>query len=101
MDKEGHDMADDAANIKDTNVSAPKSSSSGESLKPTSEAEPVNMEDVESKEDGDVADQPNVADQSLPPKPTPRLMIWKMVLENFKSYAGVREIGPFHKVSGW
>lgn len=29
-------------------------------------------------------------------KPT-RLMITKMVLENFKSYAGVQEIGPFHK----
>ena len=28
----------------------------------------------------------------------PRLMIQKMVLENFKSYAGVIEIGPFHKV---
>ena len=26
-----------------------------------------------------------------------RLMITKMCLENFKSYAGVREIGPFHK----
>merc|ERR1719253_976888 len=29
--------------------------------------------------------------------PPPRLMITKMVLENFKSYAGVKEIGPFHK----
>ena len=27
----------------------------------------------------------------------PRLMILKMVLENFKSYGGVKEIGPFHK----
>uniref|UniRef100_A0A7S2JYQ7 Structural maintenance of chromosomes protein n=1 Tax=Leptocylindrus danicus TaxID=163516 RepID=A0A7S2JYQ7_9STRA len=27
----------------------------------------------------------------------PRLMITKMVLENFKSYAGIKEIGPFHK----
>ena len=26
-----------------------------------------------------------------------RLMITKMVLENFKSYAGIQEIGPFHK----
>ncbi len=26
-----------------------------------------------------------------------RLIITKMVLENFKSYAGVKEIGPFHK----
>mmetsp|Transcript_26034 Transcript_26034/g.46177 ORF Transcript_26034/g.46177 Transcript_26034/m.46177 type:complete len:1276 (+) Transcript_26034:21-3848(+) len=27
----------------------------------------------------------------------PRLMIERVVLENFKSYAGVKEIGPFHK----
>ena len=29
--------------------------------------------------------------------PESRLMIKKMVLENFKSYAGIKEIGPFHK----
>ena len=28
----------------------------------------------------------------------PRLMITKIVCENFKSYAGVKELGPFHKV---
>ena len=28
-----------------------------------------------------------------------RLMITKIVCENFKSYAGVKELGPFHKVS--
>lgn len=27
----------------------------------------------------------------------PRLMIMKMQVENFKSYGGVKEIGPFHK----
>jgi hypothetical protein len=27
-----------------------------------------------------------------------RLMITKIVLENFKSYAGIQEVGPFHKV---
>ena len=31
-------------------------------------------------------------------KGTPRLMITEMVLENFKSYAGVQRVGPFHKV---
>lgn len=31
-------------------------------------------------------------------KAAKRLMITKMTLENFKSYAGVQEIGPFHKV---
>ena len=30
---------------------------------------------------------------------TPRLVIEKLVLNNFKSYAGVQEIGPFHSVS--
>ncbi|GMH53692.1 hypothetical protein TrST_g10176 [Triparma strigata] len=29
--------------------------------------------------------------------PTPRLMISKMVVHNFKSYAGTRTVGPFHK----
>ncbi len=28
-----------------------------------------------------------------------RLIISKIVCENFKSYAGVKELGPFHKVS--
>lgn len=40
----------------------------------------------------------NVAMAAAPPKPTQRLIIKKMVLENFKSYAGQVEIGPFHKV---
>jgi structural maintenance of chromosome 4 len=31
-------------------------------------------------------------------QPATRLMIKQMVLENFKSYAGRVEIGPFHKV---
>jgi structural maintenance of chromosome 4 len=30
-------------------------------------------------------------------KSSTRLMITQMILENFKSYAGVQEIGPFHK----
>ena len=29
----------------------------------------------------------------------PRLMITKIVCENFKSYAGTKVLGPFHKVS--
>ena len=28
-----------------------------------------------------------------------RLMISKIVCKDFKSYAGVKELGPFHKVS--
>ncbi len=30
----------------------------------------------------------------------PRLIISKIVCKNFKSYAGVKELGPFHKVGG-
>lgn len=42
--------------------------------------------------------------QAIPPSPEEanvpmsRLVIHKMVLVNFKSYAGRQEIGPFHKV---
>jgi structural maintenance of chromosome 4 len=51
--------------------------------------------------------QPSLHAAPPPPSPTPkpkpegpqkRLIIHKMVLENFKSYAGRQEIGPFHKV---
>jgi len=48
-----------------------------------------------SETDGDV-DMIDENDQEVE-VPLPRLMITKMVLENFKSYAGVKEIGPFHK----
>ena len=34
----------------------------------------------------------------VPNDNVPRMVMSKMVLENFKSYAGVKEIGPFHKV---
>ncbi|ETV91308.1 hypothetical protein H310_14128 [Aphanomyces invadans] len=40
---------------------------------------------------------PSTPQHSAPAKDTPRLMISKLAVENFKSYAGVREIGPFHK----
>lgn len=32
-----------------------------------------------------------------PPERTSRLLITKIEMENFKSYGGLREIGPFHK----
>jgi structural maintenance of chromosome 4 len=35
--------------------------------------------------------------QTQADQPKPRPIITKMVLENFKSYAGKKEIGPFHK----
>jgi len=52
------------------------------------------MEDVPEKHsDVDM----NVDNEHGAEEPPPRLMITKMVLENFKSYAGVKEVGPFHK----
>lgn len=49
----------------------------------------------------DVAVQPetaaNLNDDEVTNDNPSRLIITKMVLENFKSYAGVKEIGPFHK----
>ncbi|RKO82947.1 P-loop containing nucleoside triphosphate hydrolase protein [Blyttiomyces helicus] len=41
--------------------------------------------------------QPSPPAEDDDPPPTPRLVISTMVLRNFKSYAGVVEIGPFHK----
>ncbi len=32
--------------------------------------------------------------------PENRLMISKITCRDFKSYAGVKELGPFHKVTG-
>lgn len=40
------------------------------------------------------------AETSKTPAMRPRLAIKKMVLENFKSYAGAQHVGPFHKVRG-
>eukprot|EP01134_Creolimax_fragrantissima_P001134 CFRG1134T1 len=37
------------------------------------------------------------AEPTSPARPRQRLVIQKMVLENFKSYAGRVEVGPFHK----
>jgi len=51
------------------------------------------------KEDlGNSAKLPNSRIPAAPVKPSARLVIKEMVLENFKSYAGAQRIGPFHKV---
>ena len=48
--------------------------------------------------------EPDEADATMTGDPAeetpdkPRLMISKIVCTNFKSYAGVKELGPFHKV---
>lgn len=45
--------------------------------------------------------QPHTPAPEEPEGPRPRLVIHKIALVNFKSYAGRQEIGPFHKVGGF
>jgi structural maintenance of chromosome 4 len=39
----------------------------------------------------------SIASSNIPSEQKARLMISRMELENFKSYAGLQAIGPFHK----
>ena len=55
-------------------------------------ATPV-MQDIPATQASFIMDEPHDVDEKRP-----RLAIKKMVLENFKSYAGRVEVGPFHKV---
>eukprot|EP01117_Protostelium_nocturnum_P009062 TRINITY_DN324_c0_g1_i1.p1 TRINITY_DN324_c0_g1~~TRINITY_DN324_c0_g1_i1.p1 ORF type:complete len:1344 (-),score=532.25 TRINITY_DN324_c0_g1_i1:50-4081(-) len=57
-------------------------------------------EEIEKEEEKENLEKENVERKESSQKqsgPKPRLMIPKMVLENFKSYAGKQEVGPFHK----
>lgn len=44
-----------------------------------------------------IAVMETMSQKVVTPEGKTRLMITKMILENFKSYAGAQEIGPFHK----
>ncbi|PPQ96365.1 hypothetical protein CVT26_004967 [Gymnopilus dilepis] len=69
------------------------------------EPPPAVEEEDEEEEEKSLFDPPPVPSQSTLPPPPPeepsgpksRLVIHKMALVNFKSYAGRQEIGPFHK----
>lgn len=71
------------------------------------EPSPVEEEEGEEEEERSLFEPvPMPAPESLPQPmpeqpsgPQARLVIHKIVLVNFKSYAGRQEIGPFHKVS--
>ncbi|KAL9189612.1 hypothetical protein ACHAXT_009287 [Thalassiosira profunda] len=54
-------------------------------------------EDENTNGGGAATDEADEAPEAEAERPPPRLMITKMVLENFKSYAGRKTIGPFHK----
>ena len=62
----------------------------------------VEEEDLESLFDPPPMPGPSNLPRAIPEEPAgpkSRLVIHKMVLINFKSYAGKQEIGPFHKVT--
>ena len=78
-------------------------------VKPEVEKEEVEKEEVEREEEEEERSlfdpppmpEPSSLPQAMPEEPAgpkSRLVIHKMVLINFKSYAGRQEIGPFHKV---
>ena len=52
-------------------------------------------------EEAEEAEEAMITEQPKNEANTARLMITKIVNENFKSYAGVQELGPFHKVNTW
>lgn len=94
----------------DSDTSAPPSAQPRAARKkvvekaPTPEAEPEEEEEEQSL--FEPAPPPSIPVPSTLPQipeepagPKSRLVIHKMALVNFKSYAGRQEIGPFHKVS--
>eukprot|EP00435_Cladocopium_sp_Y103_P054736 s613_g17.t3 len=70
-----------------------------EEVEEQAEGEEPQVEDEEAGEAKEAAAQEEVVDQKAEDNkgPVPRLMIRQIVLENFKSYGGVKVIGPFHK----
>lgn len=54
-------------------------------------------EGIEREEEKETAGPGAEAAKEAAAPPPARLLITKMVMENFKSYGGLREIGPFHK----
>eukprot|EP00584_Thalassiosira_punctigera_P008532 CAMPEP_0172534302 /NCGR_PEP_ID=MMETSP1067-20121228/6717_1 /TAXON_ID=265564 ORGANISM="Thalassiosira punctigera, Strain Tpunct2005C2" /NCGR_SAMPLE_ID=MMETSP1067 /ASSEMBLY_ACC=CAM_ASM_000444 /LENGTH=1372 /DNA_ID=CAMNT_0013319079 /DNA_START=196 /DNA_END=4314 /DNA_ORIENTATION=- len=67
----------------------------GDDVPAAEEAMDVEPTPTATENDGAAAAE-GVAEE-LAERPPPRLMITKMILENFKSYAGAKTIGPFHK----
>ena len=87
----------------------------GQSIEPDNEEEkslfdpppmPKLSTHAEEEEERSLFDPPPMPELSTPLQPIPeepvgpksRLVIHKLALVNFKSYAGRQEIGPFHKV---
>lgn len=62
-----------------------------------SEEEDIDMSEPAPRPSAPPLTQPIHKEPEEPQGPRPRLIIHKLVLVNFKSYAGRQEIGPFHK----
>ncbi|PFH48128.1 hypothetical protein AMATHDRAFT_150602 [Amanita thiersii Skay4041] len=80
----------------------PKPTSSANARRPQAPVEEPEEEEEEERSLFEPAPAPTPANVTQPPPEEPvgpksRLMIYKMALVNFKSYAGRQEIGPFHK----
>lgn len=109
-DPREEDIEDDGAASGDAEKSRPDDSSAVGSddeghTCDTDNARPENTDNPKGGDSNGTASTPEVSSTSsrtpaptaAPPKLTPRLLITKMEMENFKSYGGLREIGPFHK----
>lgn len=89
------EIDDEDAEEADKTITLESSDSAG-NLPPVTPPRPTASQDPSSSR---IPPTPGPSTQQ-PPKPTgpkPRLTIHKLVLVNFKSYAGRQEIGPFHK----
>jgi len=80
---------------KDESASS-SSSSKGQEIRAT-EQKVLGSSDLEMEVEMKAGDKGDLQKMHDSPFPGSRLMIREMVLENFKSYAGVKKIGPFHK----
>ena len=90
---------DDAMDVEDNPIDGPSTSHKNqENIDPNGD-----IDHISDDEEGGI----RVGDIYIPPAPKPaltfdtngpRLIITHIVNENFKSYAGVQALGPFHKV---
>ena len=60
---------------------------------------PLEDDDIIESPSGVLPSQVKPSIEEKPPLPKQRLFIERITCENFKSYYGVKEVGPFHKVN--
>ncbi|RQX75886.1 RecF/RecN/SMC N terminal domain-containing protein [Toxoplasma gondii CAST] len=101
LDSQGNGAPPQAQNANDASLSSSALSSSAPSSSALSSsvlsASSLALALVEKGEEGSRGPQPSDAVPSSLAVPRKRLMIERVVLENFKSYGKKKTIGPFHK----